>query len=143
MGLAVGCGRGGTTGGHGGQVQARLRAVLGGSKGAACTVLLLMLSLAAVFIPLRFMGGVVGRLMHEFGATIGAAILVSGLVSLTLTPMLCSRFLKAPQAIRHGRFYNAMERMFDGWLRGYSWSLRQTIRYKGTTMMVAALVLDG
>jgi HAE1 family hydrophobic/amphiphilic exporter-1 len=90
-----------------------------------------------------FMGGVVGRLMHEFAVTIGAAILVSGLVSLTLTPMLCSRFLKAPHSIRHGVFYNVMERFFDAWLRGYSWSLRQTIRFKGATMGVSALLLAG
>ncbi len=121
----------------------RLQAALDGSKEIAFTIISMTLSLAAVFIPVLFMGGVVGRLMHEFAVTIGAAILVSGFVSLTLTPMLCSRFLKAPHAIRHGRFYNAMERMFDGWLRGYSWSLRQTIRFKGTTMMVSALVLAG
>ena len=121
----------------------RLQAALDGSKEIAFTIISMTLSLAAVFIPVLFMGGVVGRLMHEFAVTIGAAILVSGLVSLTLTPMLCSRFLKAPHAIRHGRFYNAMERMFDGWLRGYSWSLRQTIRFRGTTMVVSALVLAG
>ena len=88
----------------------RLQAALDGSKEIAFTIVSMTLSLAAVFIPVLFMGGVVGRLMHEFAVTIGAAILVSGLVSLTLTPMLCSRFLKAPHAIRHGRFYNAMER---------------------------------
>ncbi|MEI6667087.1 MAG: efflux RND transporter permease subunit [Acidobacteriota bacterium] len=121
----------------------RLQAALDGSKEIAFTIISMTLSLAAVFIPVLFMGGVVGRLMHEFAVTIGAAILVSGLVSLTLTPMLCSRFLKAPHAIRHGRFYNAMERMFDLWLQGYSWSLRQTIRFKATTMMVSGLVLAG
>jgi HAE1 family hydrophobic/amphiphilic exporter-1 len=121
----------------------RLQAALDGSKEIAFTIISMTLSLVAVFIPVLFMGGVVGRLMHEFAVTIGAAILVSGFVSLTLTPMLCSRFLKAPHAIRHGRFYNAMERMFDGWLRGYSWSLRQTIRFKGTTMALSALVLAG
>ena len=121
----------------------RLQAALDGSKEIAFTIVSMTLSLAAVFIPVLFMGGVVGRLMHEFAVTIGAAILVSGLVSLTLTPMLCSRFLKAPHAIRHGRFYNAMERMFDGWLRGYSWSLRQAIRFKGSTMVVSAIVLAG
>ncbi len=121
----------------------RLQAALDGSKEIAFTIVSMTLSLAAVFIPVLFMGGVVGRLMHEFAVTIGAAILVSGLVSLTLTPMLCSRFLKAPHAIRHGRFYNAMERMFDLWLQGYSWSLRQAIHFKGTTMLVSAAVLAG
>jgi hydrophobic/amphiphilic exporter-1 (mainly G- bacteria), HAE1 family len=121
----------------------RLQAALDGSKEIAFTIVSMTLSLAAVFIPVLFMGGVVGRLMHEFAVTIGAAILVSGLVSLTLTPMLCSRFLKAPHAVRHGWFYNVMERMFDAWLRGYSWSLGQTIRFKGVTMAVSGLLLAG
>ena len=123
--------------------KARLQAALDGSKEIAFTIVSMTLSLAAVFIPVLFMGGVVGRLMHEFAVTIGAAILVSGLVSLTLTPMLCSRFLKAPHAVRHGWFYNVMERMFEAWLRGYSWSLRQTIRFKGATMAVSGLLLAG
>ena len=70
------------------------------------------LSLAAVFIPVLFMGGIIGRLLHEFAVTIGVAILVSGFVSISLTPMLCSRFLKPPHTQKHGRFYNASERMF-------------------------------
>ena len=89
------------------------------------------------------MGGIVGRLMHEFAVTIAAAILVSGLVSLTLTPMLCSRFLKPPHSMRHGRLYNAIERVFDGSLQAYGWTLSQTIRFKGTTMVVSALLLVG
>ncbi len=121
----------------------RLQAALEGSKEIAFTIISMTLSLAAVFIPVLFMGGVVGRLMHEFAVVIAAAILVSGLVSLTLTPMLCSRFLKAPHEIHHGRVFNAMERMFDGWLRGYSWALRQSIRFKGATMAVLALLLAG
>ena len=84
----------------------RLQAALDGSKEIAFTIVSMTLSLAAVFIPVLFMGGIVGRLMHEFAVTIAAAILVSGLVSLTLTPMLCSRFLKPPHSIRHGRLYN-------------------------------------
>jgi len=123
--------------------KSRLQAALEGSKEIAFTIISMTLSLAAVFIPVLFMGGVVGRLMHEFAVVIAAAILVSGLVSLTLTPMLCSRFLKAPHEIRHGRMFNAMERMFDGWLRGYSWALRQSIRFKGATMAVLALLLAG
>ncbi len=123
--------------------KSRLQAALDGSKEIAFTIVSMTLSLAAVFIPVLFMGGVVGRLMHEFAVTIGAAILVSGVVSLTLTPMLCSRFLKAPHSIRHGRIYNAMERMFELWLQGYSWSLRQTIRFKGSTMVVSGLLLAG
>jgi hydrophobic/amphiphilic exporter-1 (mainly G- bacteria), HAE1 family len=121
----------------------RLQAALDGSAEIGFTIISMTLSLAAVFIPVLFMGGVVGRLMHEFAVTIGAAILVSGVVSLTLTPMLSSRFLKAPHDIKHGWFYNFMERGFDAWLRGYSWSLRQTIRFKAVTMLVSAALLVG
>ena len=121
----------------------RLQAALDGSKEIAFTIVSMTLSLAAVFIPILFMGGIVGRLMHEFAVTIAAAILVSGLVSLTLTPMLCSRFLKPPHSMRHGRVYNAVERVFDSWLNAYSWTLTQTIRFKGTTMVVSALLLVG
>src|SRR5512137_231810 len=90
-----------------------LQAALDGSKEIAFTIVSMTLSLTAVFIPVLFMGGIVGRLMREFAVTIGAAILVSGVVSLSLTPMLGSRFLKAPHEIRHGRLYKAMDRMFD------------------------------
>jgi hydrophobic/amphiphilic exporter-1 (mainly G- bacteria), HAE1 family len=121
----------------------RLQAALDGSKEIAFTIVSMTLSLAAVFIPILFMGGIVGRLMHEFAVTIAASILVSGLVSLTLTPMLCSRFLKPPHSMRHGRLYNLIERMFDSWLNAYSWTLTQTIRFKGTTMVVSALLLVG
>ena len=75
-----------------------MQAALDGSKEIAFTIVSMTLSLAAVFIPVLFMGGIVGRLLHEFAVTIGVAILVSGFVSLTLTPMLCSRFLKPPHA---------------------------------------------
>jgi HAE1 family hydrophobic/amphiphilic exporter-1 len=121
----------------------RLQAALDGSKEIAFTIVSMTLSLAAVFIPILFMGGIVGRLMHEFAVTITAAILVSGLVSLTLTPMLCSRFLKAPRSIHHGRLYNLIEGLFDRWLRAYGWTLKQTIRFKGATMVVSALLLAG
>ena len=121
----------------------RMQAALDGSKEIAFTILSMTISLAAVFIPILFMGGIVGRLMHEFAVTIAAAILVSGLVSLTLTPMLCSRFLKSPRAERHGRLYNVIEGMFDSWLRFYSFTLRGTLRFRGTTMIALALMLVG
>ena len=121
----------------------RMQAALDGSKEIAFTIVSMTISLAAVFIPILFMGGIVGRLMREFAVTIAAAILVSGVVSLTLTPMLSSRFLKAPHAIRHGFLYNLMEGFFDAWLRGYSWSLRQTIRFKGVTMLASAGLIAG
>jgi hydrophobic/amphiphilic exporter-1 (mainly G- bacteria), HAE1 family len=121
----------------------RMQAALDGSKEIAFTIISMTVSLAAVFIPILFMGGIVGRLMHEFAVTIASAILVSGLVSLTLTPMLCSRFLKAPHSVAHGRIYNSIERMFDAWVNTYGWTLRQTIRFKGVTMVVSALLLVG
>ena len=96
-----------------------LEAALNGSKEIGFTILSMTISLAAVFIPILFMGGILGRLFHEFAVTIGAAILVSGFVSLTLTPMLCSRFLPPHGEEQHGRFYNATERVFDGMLGLY------------------------
>ncbi len=89
------------------------------------------------------MGGIVGRLLHEFSVTIGVAILVSGFVSISLTPMLCSRFLRPPHSETHGSFYNAFERMFDSWLRLYDWTLRLTIRHRAMTMAVSLLLLVG
>src|SRR5438067_7139704 len=90
-----------------------LEAAFVGSREVGFTILSMTLSLAAVFIPVLFMGGIIGRLFHEFAVTIGAAILVSGVVSLTLTPMLCSRFLKPSREAHHGRFYEASERVYE------------------------------
>src|SRR5262249_1735467 len=98
-------------------------------------------SLAAVFIPLLFMGGIVGRLLHEFAVTIGVAILVSGFVSLTLTPMLCSRFLKHKEKEKHGRVYNASEKVFAVWLKGYDWSLQRVLRHRLITLLVSFAVI--
>ena len=120
-----------------------MRAAFDGSKEIAFTILSMTLSLAAVFIPVLFMGGVVGRLLHEFAVTIGVAILVSGFVSISLTPMLCSRFLKPPHAQKHGAFYNATERMFDAWLRLYDWTLRVRLRFRAVTMAVSIALLVG
>src|ERR1044071_5941514 len=94
-------------------------------------------SLAAVFIPVFFMEGIVGRLFHEFAATIMIAILISGLVSLSLTPMLCSRFLR-PHTARHSRLYQASEKVFDGFRDLYAWSLRGVMRHSALTMLAAA-----
>jgi HAE1 family hydrophobic/amphiphilic exporter-1 len=121
----------------------RLQAAFDGAREIAFTIVSMTLSLTAVFIPVLFMGGVVGRLMHEFAVTIAAAILVSGVVSLTLTPMLCSRFLAPPRTERHGRLYNIVERGFELLLRSYTWTLDYTIRFKGATMAVGALLLVG
>ena len=105
------------------------------------TILSMTLSLAAVFIPLLFMGGIIGRLLHEFAVTIGAAILVSGFVSLTLTPMLCSRFLRHQERAGHGRLFGFTQRIFDSWLGGYDRSLRVVLRHKFATLMVSFVVI--
>ncbi|HNQ03660.1 MAG TPA: efflux RND transporter permease subunit [Thiobacillaceae bacterium] len=99
------------------------RAALQGSREISFTIVSMTLSLVAVFIPMMFMGGIIGRLLHEFAVTIAAAILVSGLVSLTLTPMLASRYIRPPGETRHGAAYRALERVFEAMLRLYSTTL--------------------
>ncbi|HZP47089.1 MAG TPA: efflux RND transporter permease subunit [Vicinamibacterales bacterium] len=123
--------------------KAPMRAAYDGSKEIAFTIISMTISLAAVFIPVLFMGGIVGRLLHEFSVTIGVAIMVSGLVSISLTPMLSSRFLKPPHATKHGFFYNAIEKMFDSWLRLYDWTLRLSLRWHVLTMAVSIALLFG
>ena len=118
-----------------------LEAALNGSKEISFTILSMTLSLAAVFIPVLFLGGILGRLLHEFAVTIAAAVLVSGFVSLTLTPMLCSRFLRPRGAKKHGTIYVASERVFQAWLRAYDWSLKGVLRHRFTTLMMSLLLL--
>jgi HAE1 family hydrophobic/amphiphilic exporter-1 len=118
-----------------------LQAALKGSKEISFTIISMTLSLVAVFIPVLFMGGILGRLLHEFAVTIGVAILVSGFVSLSLTPMLCSRFLRHSTVQKHGRLYMASERFFAGMLQAYEWSLRLVLRHKRTTMVITGLTL--
>jgi HAE1 family hydrophobic/amphiphilic exporter-1 len=118
-----------------------LQAALNGSKEISFTIISMTLSLVAVFIPVLFMGGILGRLLHEFAVTIGVAILVSGFVSLSLTPMLCSRFLRHPNIQKHGRLYMASERFFAGMLQAYEWSLKIVLRHKRTTMVITGLTL--
>ncbi|AEB09258.1 efflux RND transporter permease subunit [Desulfobacca acetoxidans] len=119
----------------------RLNATFAGSQEIAFTILSMTVSLAAVFIPVLFMGGVVGRLLNEFAVTISVAILISGFISLSLTPMLCARFLKPPKEQGHGRFYQFFERIFDGMLRLYDWSLKKVLRYRRATMAIFWLIL--
>ena len=121
----------------------RLQAALDGSKEVGFTIVSMTLSLAAVFIPVLFMGGIVGRLFREFAVTIGAAVIVSGVVSLTLTPMLCSRFLRSPESIHHGHIYAASERVFDWMIRLYGWTLSIVLRQKLLTMAVSLAILAG
>jgi len=120
-----------------------MQAALAGSREIGFTIVSMTLSLAAVFIPVLFMSGLVGRLLHEFAVTIGAAILVSGFVSLSLTPMLCSRFLKPHRETEHGRLWRISESAFDGMLRFYDRTLQFTIRHRRATMVVSLLVLAG
>jgi len=116
-------------------------AALEGSREIGFTIISMTLSLAAVFIPVLFMGGIIGRLLREFAVTIAVAILVSGFVSLSLTPMLCSRFLRPPQSERHGHLYQLSERCFDALLRAYRQSLSFVMRHRPATMFVSLLVL--
>jgi HAE1 family hydrophobic/amphiphilic exporter-1 len=118
-----------------------LQAALSGSKEIGFTILSMTLSLAAVFLPVLFMGGLVGRLLHEFAVTITVAILISGFVSLTLTPMLSSRFLRPPAEEHHGRLYQASERAFQGLFAGYRWSLDRVLHFRRATMIVSFLLL--
>lgn len=101
-----------------------------GSKEITFTVISMTLSLAAVFLPVLFMGGILGRLLNEFAVTIGAAIIVSGCVSLSLTPMLASRFLHAHTEARHGAMYKLFERGFDALLKLYDITLRRALKHK-------------
>jgi HAE1 family hydrophobic/amphiphilic exporter-1 len=111
----------------------RMQAAIEGSREIGFTILSMTLSLAAVFIPVLFMSGIMGRLFHEFAVTISVAILISGFVSLSLTPMLCSRFLKPPGG-RQNAFQRASEKVFDGMRDVYGWSLRGVLRHHVLTM---------
>ena len=109
------------------------------------TILSMTASLAAVFIPLVFMGGIVGRLLHEFAVTIVLAIVFSGIVSVTLTPMLCSRFLKPARASAHGSFYKWSERAFDSLQERYDTSLKWSLNHRSFIFVVflASVVATG
>jgi len=120
-----------------------LQAALDGSREIGFTILSMTLSLVAVFIPVLFMGGLLGRLFHEFAVTISAAILVSGVVSLTLTPMLCSRFLKAEHSQQHGRAYLTFERGYQATLGFYVRTLEWVMDHRRTAMLFSVLILIG
>ena len=117
-----------------------MQAAFDGASEIGFTIMSMTLSLTAVFIPLLFMGGIVGRLFHEFAVTISAAILVSGFVSLTLTPMLASRFLKPPSH-EHGRMFNASERMYQKLADGYTSSLAWVMLHRFGALMFSLLIL--
>jgi multidrug efflux pump len=111
-------------------------AALRGAREIGFTVMSISISLVAVFIPILLMGGIVGRLFREFAVTLSVAIAVSLLVSLTTTPMMCARLLRAPGSEQHGRLYLASERAFDAVLRGYRGSLSWVLRHQPLTLLV-------
>jgi HAE1 family hydrophobic/amphiphilic exporter-1 len=117
-----------------------LSAAFNGSREIGFTIVSMTLSLVAVFIPILFMGGIVGRLLHEFAVTIGVAILVSGFVSLSLTPMLCSRFLSPPRERKQSRLYASSERFFEGMLHAYRSSLRFVLNHRLATIVISNLI---
>ena len=123
--------------------ETRRVAAIHASREIGFTILSMTVSLVAVFIPVLFLGGIVGRLLHEFSVTIVVAILISGFVSLSLTPMLGSRFLKPDHHGEHGFFYNALEGGFNFLARWYERTLRIALRFRLATLAVAFLMLAG
>jgi HAE1 family hydrophobic/amphiphilic exporter-1 len=121
--------------------EAPLHAALIGSREISFTIVSMTISLAAVFIPVLFMSGILGRVLHEFAVTIMSAILVSGLVSLSLTPMLASRFLRPVSEQSHGRMYRASEAAFNALLHFYDRTLVGAMRYRAVTMTVSLVIL--
>ncbi len=123
--------------------KSRLMASIDGAKEISFTIISMTLSLAAVFIPILFMGGLVGRLFREFAVTIGTAVLVSGFVALTLTPMLASRFLRPPQEIHHSKAFEYSERIYKRMLAFYERTLRWVLVNKRSSMLFSAVILAG
>ena len=121
----------------------RMEAALLASREIGFTILSMTFSLVAVFIPVLFMNGIVGRLLHEFSVTIAIAVLISGFVSLTCTPMLASRFLRFDPHARHGRTYRVLERFFEGMAHAYEGSLRLVLRHRLVTLLFAVGLLGG
>jgi len=117
-----------------------MEAAFKGSKEIGFTIVSMTISLVAVFIPVVFMKGMLGRLLNEFAITISVAILISGFVSLSLTPMLCSRFLRPHEGGSHGRFYRSMEAVFNGMYRFYEWSLDYVLRLRRTILIGTILM---
>jgi HAE1 family hydrophobic/amphiphilic exporter-1 len=119
-------------------------AALKGAREIGFTIISITFSLIAVFIPVLLMGGIVGRVFREFAVTIAVAIVVSGFVSLTLTPMLCARVLKAHNEVRKPNIVlRAFERMFDAWLRAYEWALDWVLARKALMLVVTLATLAG
>lgn len=117
------------------------QAAVNASQEIGFTILSMTISLAAVFIPVLFMGGILGRLFREFSVTICVAVLISGFISLSLTPMLCSRFLRSSKERKHGRVYNAFERAFQWMLLHYERSLQWVLHHRRLTMILSLIIL--
>jgi multidrug efflux pump len=113
-----------------------MAAALKGAKEIGFTVFSISMSLVAVFIPILLMGGIVGRLFREFAITLSTAILVSMVISITTTPMMCAHLLKTPKEEKHGRFYQASEKLFSTVLAGYRSSLQWVLANPGLTLVV-------
>ncbi len=120
-----------------------IEAAMDGAREVGFTIISMTISLTAVFIPLLFLSGIIGRLFREFAVTIAVAILVSGVVSLTFTPMLSSRFLRAESKREHGRFYTTTERAWDWMLDQYKWTLDWSMRHRRLMMVFSLLILVG
>ncbi len=117
-----------------------MEAALKGSREIGFTILSMTLSLVAVFIPVLFMGGILGRLLHELAVTISMAVLISGVVSLTLTPMLCSRFIRPQGDKQHGRLYIIMENFFNKMLHAYEKTLKLVLNYRRITLIITIVL---
>uniref|UniRef100_A0A7V5CT84 Nodulation protein n=1 Tax=Acidobacterium capsulatum TaxID=33075 RepID=A0A7V5CT84_9BACT len=118
-----------------------MEAAFKGSGQIGFTILSLTVSLIAVLIPLLFMGDVVGRLFREFAVTLAVTIIISAVVSLTLTPMMCSRILRHDPKAQEGRFYKASERVFNGMIAFYGRTLKVVLRFQPLTLLVAVATL--
>jgi hydrophobic/amphiphilic exporter-1 (mainly G- bacteria), HAE1 family len=125
------------------QGKTALQAALDGANEIGFTIVSMTISLSAVFLPVLFLGGVLGRLLNEFAVTIMSAILVSGFVSLTLTPMMCSRFLKHDHNQKHGYLFNFFERVQDWLTHVYDRCLRVVLRHKPATLVASLLLAAG
>jgi len=118
-----------------------MEAAINGSREIGFTIISMTLSLTAVFIPVLFMSGLMGRLLHEFAVTIVAAVLMSGFVSLTLTPMMCSRFVHSEKQKKHGKLYNFFERFFDWMRNGYMRTLQVALWHRFAMVILSLVIL--
>jgi len=118
-----------------------MEAAMKGAEQIGFTIISLTVSLIAVLIPLLFMGGVIGRLFREFAVTLAVTIILSAVVSLTLTPMMCSRILRHTEKEEQGRFFKASERVFERVIASYGRTLKFVFRYQTITLLVAAATL--